>query len=293
MDNKIKESLNSCFGEQKLEHLNNGFDYKVTIPLYNCFAYCKIYERQPLIEELRQVCSLYETIDEAHDATLFFVYPEGNQIFFGILAYWEYERMFINKNIHYRELVETNYEWLKMQLGANNHSINILPLDYIRVVKTISLNDNSIYDGEIIYMRKLVPQVYQMVDPGELSNSQRINRLCLGTPQSEYPNDVLDDNILKVIRSQYPQATVHSELLTCTCDLLKFRRKKDKLVTNIAIWFNIVDTTPLIVECLYYKDIFGKETYIRQSIADSIPSNLLKLINSRRDTYDKLSDINI
>ena len=80
---------------------------------------------------------------------------DGTSFQIGFLLFWDYNRCYLNNDIHWRELnVQTN-EWLKLQLQAHRQRIVQLPLKNLRVKKTIYLNTKDYLESEVIYLRNL------------------------------------------------------------------------------------------------------------------------------------------
>ena len=88
------------------------------------------------------------------------------------------------------------------------------------------MNDKDISDGKLIYLRKFTPE-YKMQTPPAQNEQERVNRLFEGTPESEYPADMLDDLLYSRIKELYPLATMQSQLLLFHTDLLNLRKNKE------------------------------------------------------------------
>ena len=77
--------------------------------------------------------------------------------------------------------------------------IFVLPIEKWRVIKEIKfeyeINDQIFY-GTVVYLRKF-SECYKMQTPKIDNDIETIKRYMVGIPQEEYPNDELDDVIIK------------------------------------------------------------------------------------------------
>lgn len=108
-----------------------------------------------------------------------------------------------------------------------------LPLDEIRIVKTISISSEmrSIPNyAEIIYTRKLSPAYCMKKSEGN------IERLFYDHDENIYPNDSIDDFILAAVKKTYPDAKMKSSLMMFDVELEHY---KHILSSKIAEKFNI------------------------------------------------------
>lgn len=87
--------------------------------------------------------------------------------------------------------------------------IEILPLERIRFVKTISFSSSfglkTIF-AKVVYSRKLSPN-YKMTSTDKLLD------LYFNTKEEVYPNDDIDKFILSAIQNIYPDAKMHTSLI--------------------------------------------------------------------------------
>jgi hypothetical protein len=228
-----------------------------------------------------------------------FKLSDDKQWLFGMLCYWNFERLSFNKNINWRLLNEENVKWLRMQLKARHSRIAFLPLDYIRVVKIIDLRAEGYYDARVIYLRRFYGDDYRMKQHVEKTQEDRFNRLLNGTPQNEYPSDCLDELILKEVRQKYPNASLENKLLLFDVDLLNYRLEKEHKKQNLKIKLQTenggnvkISTIPL--EC-YYQLNFFKPELMREIELPSILNieQYNKIYEIVKTTYESLSTINI
>lgn len=224
---------------------------------------------------------------------------ENKQLLLGMLCYWDFDRLRFNKNINWRSLNDNNIQWLKMQLKARHSRIAFLPIEYIRVVKTIDLQADGYFDARIIYLRRFYGEEYRMQQHAEVTQEERFDRLLNGTPQNEYPSDDLDDLILSELRKEYPNASLKNKLLLFDVDLLNYRLEKEsqkqiiKLEPQTTIDSNTIETMCIALECYYQINPFKPYLMKEMALPVILDVNKYKRIREISMTYSKLSAINI
>lgn len=238
-------------------------------------------------------------------APLIVVVPRREELLFGILLYWDYDKCYNNQNINWRPLNADTARWLELQLQAHRQRIAQLPEDYLRIVKTINLNCKELVEPEIIYLRKF-SNIYHMSTPPILTEQERFNRLLSGTPENEYPNDNLDKLLINHIRTQYPEATVKSSILLFDVDLIKFRQKKDKRIYSQTIHMlpirydhngqiigQAIGELSVVIEYYYYPNVFRQFGLRPLSEIVEIDEQMAQEYQSLLTTYEPFSAINI
>ena len=233
-------------------------------------------------------------------SVIVFKISEKKELLLGMLCYWNFDRLRFNKEINWRTLDEKNVQWLRMQLKARHARIAFLPVDYIRVVKTIDLCAEGYFDARIVYLRRFYGEGYRMQQHTEVTQEDRFNRLLNGTPQNEYPSDYLDELILKEIREVYPNAYLKNKLLLFDVDLLNYRLEKENRTQTINLELQLytkernddeVMTLPL--ECYYQLNAFRPHPMRERVLPTILDKDQYQKICELRTTYDKLSAINI
>lgn len=230
---------------------------------------------------------------------------EGNSCQIGFLLFWDYNRCYINNNICWRKLNAQTSEWLRLQLQSHRQRIVQLPLENLRVIKTIHLNTKDFLESEIVYLRKFGENYHMSTSP-ILTEQERFNRMLNGTPEDEYPQDDLDKLILHTVLMQYPEAEVKSKLLLFDVDLLDIRHLKDKRKNRFSIHAvsTIYDRTGQVLgegqdkltielEIYYYPNFF--KAFGAYPIDKPIMIDRGKISHFRQllTTYEPISKINI
>ena len=252
-------------------------------------------EWEKCVKSLEQYLELQKT--EKLNVIVYKLSEDGKWLL-GMLCYWNFERLRFNKNIHWRPLNDNSIEWLKMQLKARHARIAFLPLDYIRVVKTIDLRAEGYYDARIIYLRRFYGEEYRMQEHTEVTQEERFDRLLNGTPQNEYPHDSLDDFILEEIRTIYPNASLKNKLLLFDVDLLNYRLEKENKKQIIELELQIVEGDKIItkrisLECYYQLNPFRPHSMREKKLPFLATTEQYQELCKLHSTYNTLSDINI
>lgn len=163
---------------------------------------------------------------------LMLVNENSGSIMLSIILYWKYGRAFINNKPKFRTLNENNVRWLSSCIEGLYNVISFLDDNDLRVVKQIDLNDDRFEDAHVIYLRNFTA-TYKMKEKNpEIDDFER---MLNGTPQNEYPNDILDDVILAMIRKKYPNAEIKSSLHLFGLDIIKMQEQKIYSLANCTI----------------------------------------------------------
>ena len=188
------------------------------------------------------------------------------QIYFAVLAYWDFERYFYCKNLIWKRVNQKNVGLFRCFAKARRGNLRFLPNQIFRIEKIISLNASSLFDGEIRYFRTF-RNGYRMKKTEIESNDDQVNRYIYGTPENAYPRDRLDDMILKAVQETYPGATMKSNLILFETDLLDLARLKDRKIKREIVYAQNNDLNILVpitdIEILYTPNIWAKTEPIR------------------------------
>ena len=297
--------LNSWFDDASPTEVGMPFHYQAYTRRLHCrfFVY---YSEEPnpsgdVVNELMKSLMQKAGQDEDVQSPLVMITPHDSAYLISLLIYWEYNRCHYNTKRSVRPINQDTLLWIEAQIGARRMHINPLPFEWNGVIKTVSLNSNDLVDSKIIYWRKLT-DIYKIMSEHPKDDSDRFNRLLLGTPENEYPNDVLDGVILQQIRSVYPDAEVKSKLLIFDTDLLNLRQLKDML--NVCqdlscCLYNGNTLSPIKysnckIDCYYYPNFFrpGQVKILSQyNTANTQTYNNIELLI--KTTYKPISYFNI
>ena len=108
------------------------------------------------------------------------------------------------------------------------NNIFVLPIEKWRIINKIKFEyeiNAQIFYGTVVYLRKF-SECYKMQTPPVDNDIERIKRYMVGIPQEEYPNDELDDVIIKGLSAQLNVVHINSSLLivnTDADDIMKYK----------------------------------------------------------------------
>jgi len=143
----------------------------------------------------------------------------------GIVIDWYNSTPIINQKVSLKEITEKSWGKIYNQILCLDKTIRSLPNVSWKVIKRITVKNNQIVLGEIMYLRDFSPN-YKMSSPTVRSEQEKWNIFLNGIPQDEYPNDQLDDLILKKIKEMYPQTNgFNSALLLFNVELRDLKKK--------------------------------------------------------------------
>ena len=145
---------------------------------------------------------------------------------FGIIIDWHNSTPIINQKVSLMEITEKSWNKIYNQILSLDKTIRALPNASWKVIKRIPIKDSNANNlGEIMYLRDFKPN-YKMSSPTVRSEKEKWNIFINGISQNEYPNDKLDDLILKKIKEIYPQTnSFNSALLLFNVELRDLKRK--------------------------------------------------------------------
>lgn len=168
----------------------------------------------------------------------------------GIIIDWNNNIPIINQKVSLTEITEKSWGKIYNQILSLDKTIRALPNASWKVIKRIPVQNGNKSIGEIMYLRDFAPN-YKMSSPTVRSEKEKWDVFLQGIPQNEYPNDELDDLILKKIQEIYPQTTV------CLSALLLFNvelRDLKRIYEN-----HYLHTFNLLIEPIW-DELFGSST---------------------------------
>lgn len=200
----------------------------------------------------------------------------------GIIIDWNDNIPIINQKVSLTEITEKSWGKIYNQILSLDKTIRALPNASWKVIKRIPVQNNNESIGEIMYLRDFTPN-YKMSSPTVRSEKGKWDTFLKGIPQNEYPNDELDDLILKKIQEIYPQTTV------CLSALLLFNvelRDLKRIYEN-----HYLHTFNLLIEP-NWDELFGSSTSSQNLNKQiRIPIDLFLTPNSKNITGNLISDL--
>ena len=182
----------------------------------------------------------YELKDERMPIILMCADKDTEIIRFGYQLTWERYRATIQTKVTLRDINPENWEALIVNLKEMDRVIRFLENDKISVIKRIAVEKKMSWGGiahaDIIYLRRFTEQ-YKMQKKEVQTEQERFHRMLTGIPEEEYPNDILDDVILKGVESVFPNPRKKSQILLLNTELhdLKRELERSKKAINIRI----------------------------------------------------------
>lgn len=264
---------------------------------------CKGHTDRIALEDLANRFSTAVTNGILKELPMVVFTKRNGEVQFGLLVWWEFNRAFVNRSIAWKNISDENIELLTCHVRAVHNYIRVLPEKLLRVKKTIKLNHRDFYGDEIIYFRQFTDG-YRMRTSSHLTDEERRNRLITGTPEEEYPSDVLDELIFQTIAKEFPEAEKQTSLLLFDTDLLKMRNRTGEKIESLTIYvLTSTSSCPKTGTCeqfeipldlKYQANIFKRQNYPASDLLFEVEQ--FEIFNQCRElkkTYNRLCDLNI
>ena len=184
--------------------------------------------------------SRYEMYDERIPIILMCVDKDAEGIKFGYQLTWERYRASVQTKVMLREVTSENWDTMIVNLKEMDRVIRVLSNNKISIIKRFmvekKLRQGGVAYANIIYLRKFTDQ-YKMLKKEVKTEQEQFHRMLTGIPEEEYPNDLLDEIIMRGIESVFPNPKRKSQILLLNTELqdLKEELGKDKKSFNIRI----------------------------------------------------------
>ena len=184
--------------------------------------------------------SSYGLREERRPIILMCADKESEVIRFGYQLTWERYRASIQTKVTLRDINPETWEEMVANLKEMDRVIRVLDNEKISIVKRIAvkkkMQNGGVAHADIIYLRRFTDQ-YKMQTKEVQTEQERFHRMISGIPEGEYPNDILDDMILKGIDSVFPNPSKNSQILLLNTELMDLKRnlERSKKAFNIRI----------------------------------------------------------
>lgn len=182
--------------------------------------------------------SKYELKDERIPIILMCADKDTEIIRFGYQLTWERYRATVQTKVTLREITPENWEIMIINLKEMDRVIRILENDKISVIKRIAvekkMSRGGIAHADIIYLRRFTEQ-YKMQKKEVQTEQEKFHRMLTGIPEEEYPNDILDDIIMKGVESVFPNPRKKSHILLLNTEFQDLRRELERSKKEINI----------------------------------------------------------
>lgn len=130
----------------------------------------------------------------------------------------------------WQEFTKNNVEKV---FDISRNTIALLPQKLLGVKKSITFEVNDA-KYQAVYFRSFTDS-YKMKPVGQLTFLESFNRDLYGTPQNEYPDDILDKLIRNAIKGSYTVKTTTSSLFLFNTDLRDLQSSSQYAITECGI----------------------------------------------------------
>ena len=182
--------------------------------------------------------SKYELNDERLPIILMCVDKDTEIIKFGYQLTWERYRATVQTKVSLRDVTPENWEVMITNLKEMDRVIRVLNNDKISVIKRVAVEKKIQRGGmayaEIIYLRRFTEQ-YKMQKKEVHTEQEKFQRMMVGIAEEEYPNDILDDIILRGVESVFPNPRKKSQILLLNTDLQDLKRELERSKKTFSI----------------------------------------------------------
>ncbi len=187
------------------------------------------------------------------------VNEEDESVKIGFLLAWRFGKARIYRKPAMMDLNSKNADKILDFAKSMDETARFLSVHGMKVVKKIAVEvenaDGRLSHGTLIYLRDFTEE-YKMHPKEVVDERERIERLIKGTPQNEYPEDILDRTIFEMIRHQYPEAIKVSDLLLFSSELRDLQLLSHSQIRSVDFEIlpdlNILplETVPIVMNAL-------------------------------------------
>ena len=151
---------------------------------------------------------------------------------------WSHGRAEIYTNGVQKLLTEESSKQFSLYVHTMSDIISFLDVNHWNVLKKIRIEtqtrDGNAIPAEIVYLRNF-SNSYKMRNSHIVDEKISVDRLLNGIPQDDYPNDILDDCILKAIEPYFVNISVQSSLILLNSDVKQLQIYKSYCHTEVEI----------------------------------------------------------
>lgn len=172
----------------------------------------------------------------------------------GFVVGWKFNKAYIYKKPSFVEVTKNSTNKIIDTIKSMDQTIRLLSKQGFKIKKTIDIrcryHQNNPCQGKIVYLRDFTEQ-YKMQQKKVVDERERFNRLLNGIPEEEYPSDFLDQTILEMVKQEFHDSSIKSELILFSPELrdLQVLSQNKRSLAEFRIFPNISDL-PLEVKQL-------------------------------------------
>ena len=157
---------------------------------------------------------------------------------FGYQLTWQRYRATIHTKVTLRDVTEQSWSEMIENLKEMDKVIRVLDNQKISIVKRIAVErqipTGGMARGEIIYLRKFTNS-YKMQQKEVSDEQEKFRRMVFGIPEEEYPNDILDEIIMRGIEGIFPGARRKSQILLLNTELQDLKSEQERTKKEFRI----------------------------------------------------------
>lgn len=224
------------------------------------------------------------------------------ELYFHLLGWDNWGEYIIECKTEFHFLDGNNVKTLFDEIRKHYHVIKLLDVDNVKVVKQIKLSED-VYGhrvpADIVYFRDFTDN-YKITRIEPSNEEERREKERFVHLQKEYPNDILDDGILKAVRIKHPNAEPWNSLLVSNTDYRKWsgiqrRLKHEEVEIRILPNFDSVPTEMLAffngIEAMQFRlDVYFEPVHI-EHLYDNEGYELRLPLNGWVNTLNKYSEV--
>lgn len=206
------------------------FDYIIETPVDKAICYVKVVDEEYLLSgtyrEYVQCLNLHSAQVELDGNTLCLLkLNEGKlELDYQFIGWDDWGEYIIDDTHSFTLLNKSGFGVFLDEIRRHYHVVSLLDCHNMKVVKHVKLTRDSHghnVPAEIVYLRDLTED-YKMNPIEPTSEEERIEKFNNVHLQKEYPSDILDDAILKAIKTKHPEAVPYNSLLATSTEYRKW-----------------------------------------------------------------------
>ena len=164
---------------------------------------------------------------------------------------WRFDKAYIYEKPSFIEVTKENSGKILDVIKSMDQTIRLLSNQGLKIKKTINITCRGRHgipcQGLIVYLRDFTDQ-YKMHQKVIINERERFERLFSGIPEEEYPSDILDQAILEMVRQEFPNSSIKSELILFSSELhdLQVLSQSKRSLVEFRIVPDISDLPPQV-----------------------------------------------
>ena len=168
----------------------------------------------------------------------------------GFVMGWRFDKAYIYEKPSFIEVTKENSGKILDVIKSMDQTIRLLSNQGLKIKKQLILHAEDAMEFPvklIVYLRDFTDQ-YKMHQKVIINERERFERLFSGIPEEEYPSDILDQAILEMVRQEFPNSSIKSELILFSSELhdLQVLSQSKRSLVEFRIVPDISDLPPQV-----------------------------------------------